>query len=111
MKNINVRELFCFEEVASVIGEEKAEEELGIVVAGWKYDEDMNYFTKITLLETDLELAFDWDSTTQGFEYWCDIKCELEKGEREDRTEWDYGEVNTLKLLVMVLKMELDILM
>lgn len=63
-KTLTPRDLACFYEVACVIGEDKAGQELGVVIDCWD-EEDLNTYP--------LALAFPWDKTPQGSDFWSDI--------------------------------------
>lgn len=61
------RDLACFDQVANIIGEDKAEQELGVVVDGGFYD-DEDRLKKALLIR-----AFCWGKTPQGGRFWSYI--------------------------------------
>ena len=67
---ITPRSMACFDEVAKVIGEDKAEEELQKVL-----DCDAKYID----LDVDKPLiqAFEWSLTPQGGSFWAAISCDV----------------------------------
>lgn len=65
-EKLTPRDLACFERVASVIGEEKAEQELAVVIS---CKDECNLKSNYP----DVLAAFEWEETPQGDIFWHDI--------------------------------------
>lgn len=63
----------CFKDVAKIIGEEVAEEELQKVIDYAILDDNDLRLTEHNVCDFGLLGAFNWSSTPQGGEYWSDI--------------------------------------
>lgn len=73
---IKIEQMKCFDEVAKVIGAEKARRELFKVVE--KFEPNIYYKTNYdyeTLMGLPLLDAFCWDVSPQGHDFWEAIEC------------------------------------
>jgi hypothetical protein len=68
--NIKVKNLKCFPQVAAVIGEVRAEQEL-LKVAHCKdcHDDYTDHH--------DIEYSFTWKTSPQGYDFWSNIYDEI----------------------------------
>lgn len=76
---IKPKDMYCFKQVAAVIGEERAEIELQKVLDNTSQIElTTEYgFTENSLKECELLNCFDFDGSPQGWDFWCDINTGL----------------------------------
>lgn len=72
MNKIKVEEMSCYDEVVGVLGVTQAKVELWKVVNSKCYRPLDN-----GVVTTELDAAFDWDSTPQGSLFWYDIDIKV----------------------------------
>lgn len=72
---IKPKDMYCFKQVAAVIGEERAEIELQKVLNNTSQIEltTEGGFTENSLKVCDLWNCFDFDGSPQGWDFWWDI--------------------------------------
>ena len=70
LEGLKPEDMYCFKEVANVIGEEDAKVQLQKVIDGF---EVYNGYSAGELKHNVLEISFNWETTPQGFSYWDDI--------------------------------------
>ena len=68
----NIEQLPCFNQVAKVIGHTRARIELFKAV-GWKMWFESNQLLECAVGNTELEYAFAWVVTPQGWDFWNSV--------------------------------------
>lgn len=76
VKTTKPKDMFCFKEVASIIGEEQAEIELGKVIKDFY---GFGMYSYETLISEKLINSFPWSSSPQRAGFWCDIDDKLDE--------------------------------